>query len=220
MADVVIFGLRDKASLAHFYLTCDSPHTVAAFTVDREFLPAERVFEGLPVVPFDELEARFPTGDFYGFAPLSQQRMNRDRQSVYERFKRKGYKLISYVSTRVTCFPGTSIGDNCFILEDNTIQPFVQIGNNVVLWSGNHVGHHSTIGDHVFVTSHVVLSGHSRVGANCFFGVNATIRDRLTIAEGTLVGMGATLVRDTDPWSVLKGTPAKPTGQSSLDIDF
>ena len=56
MALVVIFGTRDLASLAHFYLRCDSPHEVVAFTVDREFLPDEPHFEGLPIVPFDEIE--------------------------------------------------------------------------------------------------------------------------------------------------------------------
>ena len=77
--------------------------------------------------------------------------MNALRRGVYTRFKQKGYPLISYISSRATYFPGTPIGDNCFVLEDNTIQPFVKIGNNVVLWSGNHIGHHSTIADDVFL---------------------------------------------------------------------
>ena len=51
------------------------------------------------------------------------------------------------------------IGENCFIFEDNTIQPFVKIGDDVVLWSGNHIGHHAEIGDHCFISSHVVISG-------------------------------------------------------------
>ncbi len=100
MANVVLFGLRDFASLAHFYLKYDSPHEVVAFTVDRDFLPADPTFEGLPVVPFDELENRYPPTEFAGFAPLSHQGMNRVRQGVYERFKQKGYRLISYISSR------------------------------------------------------------------------------------------------------------------------
>jgi sugar O-acyltransferase (sialic acid O-acetyltransferase NeuD family) len=139
---------------------------------------------------------------------------------VYDRAKKKGYRLISYVSSKATCFPGTPIGDNCFILEDNTIQPFVRIGNNVVLWSGNHIGHHSAIDDDTFVTSHVVISGRCSVGRSCFFGVNATVRDGLAIAEGTLVGMGATVARDTEPWSVYKGSPARPSEVKSRDLDF
>jgi sugar O-acyltransferase (sialic acid O-acetyltransferase NeuD family) len=220
MAKVVLFGLRDFASLAHFYLKYDSPHEVVAFTVDREFVPANPTFEGCPVVPFDDLERRYPPDEFSAFAPLSHQGMNRPRQNVYERFKQKGYRLISYLSSYCTCFPGTSIGDNCMILEDNTIQPFVSIGNNVVMWSGNHIGHHSSIADHVFFTSHVVLSGHCIVEESCFFGVNSTVRDGLRVAKGTLVGMGAVVGRDTEPWSVYKGNSSKHAGMSSLDVDF
>ena len=77
--------------------------------------------------------------------------MNALRRGVYTRFKQKGYPLISYISSCATYFPGTPIGDNCFVLEDNTIQPFVKIGNNVVLWSGNHIGHHSTIARRCFL---------------------------------------------------------------------
>jgi acyl-[acyl carrier protein]--UDP-N-acetylglucosamine O-acyltransferase len=85
-------------------------------------------------------------------------KMNNMRKAVYEQGKEMGYEFISYVSSKATVCDN-KIGDNCFILEDNTLQPFTEIGNNVVMWSGNHIGHHGKIEDHVFFTSHVVLSG-------------------------------------------------------------
>ena len=57
--------------------------------------------------------------------------------SQVEQAKARGYGLISYVSSKATTWPGFACGDNCFILEDNTIQPFATIGNDVVLWSGD-----------------------------------------------------------------------------------
>ncbi len=48
MSKVVLFGLRDFASLAHYYLKYDSPHEVVAFTVDREFVPDQPTFRRLP----------------------------------------------------------------------------------------------------------------------------------------------------------------------------
>ncbi len=44
MSIVIIFGLRTMASLAHFYLTEDSPHEVVAFTVTQEFMPDASYF--------------------------------------------------------------------------------------------------------------------------------------------------------------------------------
>lgn len=220
MAKVIIFGLQDFAQLARFYLQHDSEHEVVAFCVNRGYLPPDARFEGLPVVAFEDVESTYPCSDYHFFAPLSPRRMNRLRESVYVQIKNKGYEMISYISSRATVFEGAVFGDNCFILEDNTIQPFTAIGCNVVLWSGNHIGHHSTIGDHVSFTSHVVLSGHCTVEPFCFFGVNATIRDGLRIAEGTLVAMSASILKDTEPWGIYKGNPAKKAEVSSKDLDF
>jgi sugar O-acyltransferase (sialic acid O-acetyltransferase NeuD family) len=220
MAKIIIFGIQDFASLAHFYLKHDSKHEVVAFSVTREYLPDEKRFEGLPVIAFEDVEDVYHPSEFHFFAPLSHRKMNRLRESVYNQVKSKGYSFVSYVSSRATVFPGLSIGDNCFILEDNTIQPFTEIGNNVVLWSGNHIGHHSVIKDHVLFTSHVVLSGHCIVESYSFFGVNATIRDGLHIAEGSLIAMGACVIRDTEPWGIYKGNPAKKGEGSSKDLEL
>lgn len=220
MSKVVIFGIQDFASLAHFYLNEDSPHEVAAFTVTNEYLPAEANFEGLPVVPFEDLEKLYPPKEFAFFAPMSHRKMNKLREVIYTQAEDKGYRFISYVSSKATVFSNVEIGKNCFILEDNTIQPFVTIGNNVVLWSGNHIGHHSVIKDHVLFTSHIVLSGHCVVEPYCFFGVNATLRDGLHFAEGSLIAMGACVTKDTEPWGVYTGVPAKKGEKLSKDLSI
>ena len=145
------------------------------------------------------------------FIPISFKRMNHARADKYAQAKAMGYELISYVSSRATTWPGFSCGDNCFIFEDNTIQPFVQIGNDVVLWSGNHIGHHSVIRDHVTITSHVVISGCCTIEPHCFFGVNATVRDETIVARETLVGAGVVILKDTREFEVYKTEAAKPT---------
>lgn len=208
MAKVVIFGILDTAELAHWYLLNDSEHEVVAFTVHGEFRESDE-FKGLPLVDFENLEAVYPPSEFQLFAPMTGRKMNKLREQIFNEGKQKGYSFITYVSSNATVC-GNSIGENCFILEDNTLQPFTSIGNNVVLWSGNHIGHHGQIHDHVFVTSQVVISGHCVIEPYCFFGVNATIRDYSTIGEGTLIGMGACLtLQKTEPWAVYSGNPAK-----------
>ena len=91
----------------------------------------------------------------------------------------------------------------------------------MVLWSGNHIGHHGVIKDHVYFTSHVVLSGRCVVEPYCFIGVNATIRDGVHLAEGTLIAMGTNFTgKKTDPWSIYKGNPAEKAKISSKDINL
>jgi sugar O-acyltransferase (sialic acid O-acetyltransferase NeuD family) len=210
VAQVVVFGTGQWAALAHFYLTHDSPHDVAAFTVDRPFLSGDR-FAGLPVVASDEVERRYPPAEFRMFIPMSFKKMNHLRAQKYDEAIARGYELISYVSSKATTFPGFACGANCFILEDNTIQPFVSIGNDVVMWSGNHIGHHTVIKDHVTITSHVVVSGCCTIEPFCFFGVNATVRDETIVARETLVGMGAVIARDTREFEVYQSDSTTPS---------
>jgi sugar O-acyltransferase (sialic acid O-acetyltransferase NeuD family) len=219
MANVVIFGAGDIARLAHYYFTHDSPHDVAAFVVDREFRQG-REFLGLPLTDWEDAPAAYPPGDFLLFVALSYARMNGLRADKYLAAKAAGYNLASYVSSRCSYLAQTPPGENCFILEDNTVQPFVTIGNNVTLWSGNHIGHDSVIDDHCFIASHVVVSGHVRVGPRSFIGVNATIRNSVTIAERSLIGAGALIMSDTRPGGVYVAERTKPFQKSSDQIEL
>ncbi|WP_394775091.1 acetyltransferase [Flavobacterium sp.] len=214
MAKVIIFGIQDFAELAHYYLENDSEHEVVAFSVNENYLSENKIFHGLPIIAFENIEKQYSPDEFKFFAPMAPQKMNQLREKVYNDIKSKGYELISYVSSKAILF-NNSIGDNCFILENNTIQPFTSIGNNVILWSGNHIGHHSTIKNHIMFTSHVVLSGHCVVENYCTFGVNSTIRDGLHIAEGTFVAMSASIIKNTESWSIYKGNPGVKSEISS-----
>jgi sugar O-acyltransferase (sialic acid O-acetyltransferase NeuD family) len=219
VADIVIFGAGDIARLAHRYFSTDSEHRVVGFTVDAAFHTAES-FQQLPLVPFEQAAVAFPPAQCQMFVALSYSGMNQLRANKYAEAKSRGYTLASYVSSRCTNLMQDPIGDNCFILEDNTIQPFVRIGSNVTLWSGNHIGHDSAIGDHVFVSSHVVISGHVRIGSYCFLGVNATLRNGITIAARTLVGAGAVIMGDTAEGSVHVSRPAQRLEKTSAEIDL
>jgi sugar O-acyltransferase (sialic acid O-acetyltransferase NeuD family) len=195
---LVIFGATSQARLAALYFETDSDWRPVAFCVDREHLEIDQ-FCGRPTIAFEDVQDVYPpeTHDF--FVAIGYTSMNRLRAQKYHEAKGKGYRLASYVSSRCTWLAQDDPGDNCLILEDNTIQPGVRIGNNVTLWSGNHVGHDSTIADHVFIASHAVISGFCRIGSYSFLGVNCTLRDDLTIAEGSLIGAGAAIMGDTEP---------------------
>ncbi len=208
MNPVVLLGNGRVARLAHFYLTHDSERQVAAFTVDRHHMTDDTLF-GLPVVPTDEVVARFPPHRFDMFVTVGYGRVNRFREEKYIEAKGMGYELVSYVSSKAIVASGVEIGDNCFIMESNVIQPFVKIGNDVTMWTGSCVGHESVIKDHCFVAAHVVISGLVTIEPNCFLGVNATLRDEITIARECVIGAGAVVMRSTKERDVLVGPSAR-----------
>jgi sugar O-acyltransferase (sialic acid O-acetyltransferase NeuD family) len=196
MAKLVIFGTGDIAQIAKYYFEIDSEHEVIAFTVDKDHITADE-FEGKPVVAFEDLTKLYPPDNYQMFIATSYAKLNKTREEKYNQAKEKGYKLVSYISSKCSYMSQYECGDNCFIFEDNTIQPFVKIENNVTLWSGNHIGHHSVIEDHNFISSHVVISGHCTIKSNCFLGVNATLHNNITIAKETLVAAGAIISKST-----------------------
>lgn len=201
---LIIFGLGDIAQLAHYYFSTDSTYEVVAFTVDAAYVTATE-FCGLPVVPFEEVTTAYAITTHELFVALSYSKLNQLRKEKYLAAKALGYSLASYVSSSATILNDGKIGDNCFVFEDNTIQPFVTIGNNVTLWSGNHIGHHSTIHDHCFIASHVVISGGVEIHESCFIGVNATLRDHIKVGEKCVIGAGALLLADAEPEGVYIG---------------
>jgi sugar O-acyltransferase (sialic acid O-acetyltransferase NeuD family) len=214
MKPVVLFGSGRVASLARFYLMHDSEREVAAFTVDRDHVTDDTLF-GLPVVPADEILVRYPPDRFDMFVTVGYGRINKFREGKYLQAKEMGYELISYVSSKATVWPGTEIGDNCFIMENNVIQPFATIGNDVTMWGGSFVGHESVIMDHCFVASHAVISGAVTIEPNCFIGVNATIRDEITIARECVLGAGVVILKSTNEREVLVAPRAQVLALSS-----
>lgn len=70
MEKIVIFGVSQLASLAHFYFEHDSPHEVVAFTADQDFV-VNNEFRGLPVIPFNHIEEIYPPSEYKMFLPIS-----------------------------------------------------------------------------------------------------------------------------------------------------
>src|SRR5688572_6624206 len=194
---LILFGTGDIARLAHVYFKTDSTYDVVAFTVDRKYCET-KTFGDLPLVPFDEVEKRYPPKEHEMFIAVSYAQMNKLRAEKYAQAKTLGYRLASYVSSKCSFLTENPVGDNCFILEDNTVQPFVRIGNNVTLWSGNHIGHHSEIKDHNFISSHVVISGHCEINEYCFIGVNSTLHNNVVIGKENLIAAGAIIAKSTE----------------------
>ena len=190
---LVIFGLGDVAELAYYYFSVDSDFQVVAFTVDKNYIQTNS-FNSLPIVPYEDLHDLYPPSEYFLFIAIGYSKVNLHRRNIFNSAKDRGYRLSSYISTSATILNSRNIGENCFILEDNTIQPYVEIQDNVFLWSGNHIGHHTRIHSHTFIASHVVISGGVEVGEQCFIGVNATLRDRIKIGDRCVIGAGALLL--------------------------
>lgn len=205
---LVIVGNGETALLAYEYFTHDSSWNVVGFCIGGKYI-SEPTLYGLPVLPLEEMAHSFPPETHQAFVAIGDARLNRLRTEHVAQARASGYRLASYVSSRAFRWHNVSIGENCFILEHNVLQPFVTIGDNVTLWSGNHIGHRSIIEDNVFIASHVVISGFCRVGAYSFIGVNAAVAHLARIAADNFIAMGAAITHSTEPDTIYQGVPAQ-----------
>lgn len=203
---LILFGDSAFAEIAYEYFMYDSEYEVVAFTVSKEYLKKETLC-GLPIVPFEDVENLYSPSEYEMHIALVYNSLNRVRRQFYLDAKSKGYTLANYVSSRAFVWRNVEIGDNVFIFEDNTIQPFVKIGSNNVFWSGNHIGHHSIIASHNFISSHVVVSGFCNIGDNNFFGVNSTMGNNLNVGSDCLIGSSVHIVKSVPDGSLMRGTP-------------
>ena len=206
MKKIIIFGDRDAAQLADYYLTHDSKKEVIGFCVDEKYKQKD-FFCGKPVLTFEETCFKYPPKYIDFFAPIYES--NSLRKEISNKIKNQGYNLISYISSKAYIWNST-IGENCFILEGANIQPFCHVGNNVIIWSFSHVGHHSIIKDNTFISGNVVIAGHNVIEENCFLGTNCTTRDRIKIPKNTTIGQDASIVKNLEiEGKTWVGVPAK-----------
>jgi sugar O-acyltransferase (sialic acid O-acetyltransferase NeuD family) len=213
---LVLFGAGPFASLAWYSLANDSAYDVAGFTVDARFLDQEAL-HGLPVVAFEDVEARFDPAAHDMLLPVSSRRMNTLRMERFEQAKAKGYRIASYVSSRALAWPDLVVRENVVVFEGAIIQPFASIGGDTIIRSGVHVSHHVEVGEHCFLAPRACLGGGVSLGPRCFVGLNATVRDRVSVAEGCLIAAGAVVTADTAPDGLYVGVPARRSSKSAMD---
>mgnify|MGYP001054927939 FL=1 len=196
MKKLVIVGDSAFAEIAFEYFMHDSEYEPVAFAVEKAFLVKTDLF-GLPVVPLEKLEEDYPSSEYELFVAITYTLLNTLRERLYSELKSKGYTLASYVSSSAFVWRNVKVGENCFIFEDNTVQPFVEIEDNCILWSGNHIGHHSVIRQNCFISSHVCISGFCDIGKNTFIGVNATVANNVNVGDFNWIGPDVTIMKNT-----------------------
>lgn len=194
---LVIVGSGETGLIAYEYFQYDSEYEVVAFSVNEQYITDTTICD-LPIVPFETLEEKYLPNEYEVYVAISSGKLNRNRTKVYNEVKAKGYKCATYISSKAFVWRNVEVGENCFIFEDNTLQPFVKVGNNVTLWSGNHIGHNTIIKDNCFISSHCVISGFCEVGENSFLGVNCTIEDNTKIAKDNFIGAGTLIQKNTN----------------------
>lgn len=206
--DVIVFGTGQLSTLAWHQFHQEGIHRVAAFTVDTPWIDGDN-YNGLPLVPFEELAGRYPPDRFAMFVPLSYRNLSRLRVEKYEAARAMGYGFVSIVPPAVRADPSVEVGENCFIDPAAIILPFARIGANCRVSAGAIISHDVTVERHCFISAAAVIGGGASIGERCVLALNSTVLNGLRVAPRCLVGAGAVLTADTTEGGVYLGVPAR-----------
>jgi UDP-3-O-[3-hydroxymyristoyl] glucosamine N-acyltransferase len=110
---------------------------------------------------------------------------------------------------------GVRIDEDVFLGTDVTIvrgmiNETTTIEKGCMIAHGSKVGHSAWLGPHCHVANNVSIAGSARIGARSFLGAGCSIRPHAVLATGTIVGVGAAVVKDVlVPGTIMAGVPAK-----------
>lgn len=198
MTPIVVFGAGKIAEVFHALVASDPNLSIRAFTCDRAYVTGPK-FCGIPLVPFEEIEAAYPPTDHAMFVAIGYQDLNAVRAERCRQARAKGYKLVSWVGPRGDVPNGCMIGENCFVMDGGSLQPYARLGDDVFVWSGAIVGHHASIGDHCWLASNSTISSTAKIEPFCFFGVNAAVGHAVTVGSRCLVGASTVITHNAAP---------------------
>ena len=121
--------------------TSSPPAPCTASTLDSAQL------DGLPTVPFEELERSLPAGRVSLFVAVGYTDVNGGARRSSSECVELGYHLATLVSSRAHCWDDLRIGRNCLVFDGVVIEPHVEIGDDVIAWSGSQISHDSSVGE-------------------------------------------------------------------------
>lgn len=213
----VIYGDTSFAEELFNIITFEGRDCVVAFTNDSFFMTRIEI-KGRPVIPFDKLvetiKEPFEILIAYGYM-----KMNTLREKVYNECKASGMEVGSYISKNALCY-SDRIGEGSLVWPNVYIGPDVVIGICNIIKACCEVAHNNVLGDFNYIAGSVVMGGRASISNHCFIGLNSTIKSGIALAEYTLLGMGCNMLKESEPYGVYVGNPAKLLLKRSLEVSI
>jgi sugar O-acyltransferase (sialic acid O-acetyltransferase NeuD family) len=139
----------------------------------------------------------------------------RVRRRIVRRIEPMGVVFPSLVHPSVIRHRSVELQDGVIVCAGNILTVEIRLGRHVHLNLMNTVGHGAVLGDFCTVYPGVNLSGEVRLKEGVSMGTGGEIIQGLHVGAGTVVGAGATVVRDLPANVVVVGSPAKPIREIS-----
>ena len=140
-------------------------------------------------------------------------------EKLYNECKSAGMTVGTYISTNALCY-SDGIGEGSLIWPNVYIGPDVVIGICNIIKASCEVAHNNVIGNFNYIAGSVVMGGRASISNYCFIGLNSTIKSGITLADFTLLGMGGNMLKESEPYGVYIGNPARISKKKSIEVSI
>ena len=137
------------------------------------------------------------------------------RKSLASRLTERGFKTIPIVSSFASISKSSIIGISPIIAQFALISTNVRIGDFVHINYFASISHDVELGNFVSIGPGARINGYTQIESSVTIGSQASIKPGTAkkpriIGEGAIIGMGAVVTTDVEPFSIVVGNPAKP----------
>ena len=130
------------------------------------------------------------------------------RKTIVSRIR--GKRFATLIDPDVIGSDSVNIGEGSIICAGSILTVDISIGSHTIINLDCTVGHDAVISDFVTVYPSVNISGNVCIESCVEIGTGSQIIQGLHIAENTIIGAGAVVIRDLPSNCTAVGSPAKP----------
>jgi len=186
------------------------------FLDDDERRHGSRV-AGLPILGPLSGAPRWPSARFVD--AIGSPRTHRRRLDILNSAALAAGQFETLIHPQASISPRARIDPGAVLYPNVVVGPEAVIGAHVTILANTVVSHGAQIGEYSLVASNVTLSGDVCVGRLCYVGAGSHVRERVTIADGSLVGLGAVVVHDVGSDRIVVGNPARELRRHDAAVD-
>lgn len=200
MKPIVIFGTGDFSDIVTELVERDLKREVVGYVVDDDYYKIG-TYNNKSVIPLSKLVNCYPPSSFTVVLGFIGNKMFTHRREKFNLLVKLGYSMENLIHPSAV-ISSKRIGVGNIILENCVIGYFSQIGDGNILWPLSSINHHNSIGSFNNFSPSVSTSGGVTIGDCCFLGNNSTYKNKVTVANYTLVGAGTYIYKDTEEYGV------------------
>ena len=173
---------------------------IACFMVDDKYY-LETEIMGIEVLP----KSKFDVNLYEVVVSIGDSEI---RKKIVESFP-KNTKFTTIIHPSVIMSKWVEIGEGSIIAAGTKLTCNIKIGKHAQLNLQTSIGHDFKASNYFTTAQGVNISGNCTFGECTYLGANAAIREKITICDNVIIGMGGIVVKNISESGVYVGNPVK-----------